>query len=237
MGHRGVRVDRGLAWPPENTLAAIEEAKRLGADAVEIDVRPCASGEIVVFHDPDLKRMTGDIRQVAELSLRELRGLQAGGGARTEPIPTLVEVLQRCRELGLGLNVEIKHDVPGRVATARAVGRILAAWRGALDLIVSSFDPLVIAAHRALNPRVCHAQLLHESTYHDWGFRIARGYGADGVHSEWSITVPARVGWFVRERFVNSWTINDAAIARRAFELGVSAVITDVPGEMRAAFE
>lgn len=190
----------------------------------------------MVFHDPDLERMTGAGRQVAEVPFRELRGLKVGRDVKTAPIPTLIEVLELTRSLGLGLNVEIKHDVPSRVRTARAVGRILAGWERTLDLVVSSFDPLVIAAHRAMNPRLCHAQLLHESTYHDWGLRIARGYGADGVHTEWTLTVPARVGWFVRERFVNSWTINDALTARRAFEVGVNAVITDVPREIRAAF-
>lgn len=191
----------------------------------------------MVFHDPDLERMTGDLRPVAEVSFAELRRLKVGRDGPKELIPTLLEVLELTRGLGLGLNVEIKHDVPSRVRTARAVGRILADWKRGPDLVVSSFDPLVIAAHRTINPRLCHAQLLHESTYHDWGLRIARGYGADGIHTEWTLTVPTRVGWFVRERFVNSWTINDAKTARRAFQVGVSAVITDVPGEMRAAFD
>ena len=54
MGHRGVR---GAA--PENTMAAFEEASRQGADAIELDVLVCRSGEAVVIHDPTLTRLTG----------------------------------------------------------------------------------------------------------------------------------------------------------------------------------
>src|SRR5690349_15319842 len=80
VGHRGVR---GPA--PENTAASIREAKRQGADAVEIDVRPCASGEVVVFHDPDLSRIAKDPRSVARVGYDELSAIDAGAGER---IPT-----------------------------------------------------------------------------------------------------------------------------------------------------
>lgn len=226
VGHRGVRGTR-----PENTLAAIREAKRQGADAVEIDVRPCASGEVVVFHDVDLARIGGRPEAIADMSFAELRRVDAGEG---EQIPLLEEVLETALAAGMGVNVEIKHDTPDRVVTARAVARVLGRWDKRIDLVVSSFEPAVLALHRALVSRVPHALLVHESTYHDWALRVARA--ADGVHLEKSLAVPARVRPFVEKSFVNVWTINDPVEARRVFAMGVGAVITDEPERIASAF-
>src|SRR5262252_7903099 len=55
VGHRG---GRGEGWPQENTLAAFERARREGARAIELDVRTCAGGNAVVFHDVTLSRAT-----------------------------------------------------------------------------------------------------------------------------------------------------------------------------------
>lgn len=54
IGHRGAG-----ALEPENTLRSIEAALRCDVEMVEIDVRPCADGTLVLMHDDDLRRMTG----------------------------------------------------------------------------------------------------------------------------------------------------------------------------------
>ena len=71
MAHRGAR---GLA--PENTLAAFATAIEVGADAIELDVQPCATGEIVVIHDGVLDRTTNGTGEVAAMTLEELRQLE-----------------------------------------------------------------------------------------------------------------------------------------------------------------
>lgn len=232
VGHRGVR---GAA--PENTLCAIRVAAAEGADAIEIDVRPCASGEIVVFHDPELARLTGDPRTVGEVSLRELSTLRIEG----EPIPTLEQVFALAAELRLGVNVEIKHDVPpglrARQAFVGAVAALTRRARGALEIVISSFDPVLLASHKLRLPTLCHAQLVHESTYHDWALFVAGAPQADGVHVERSLFVPARVAVFTQSAFANAWTVNDPEEARRLSRLGASALITDSPRAILQAFE
>ena len=216
----------------ENTLSSIEEGHRQGADAVEIDVRPCASGEIVVVHDPDMLRVAGCPAQVHELSLTELRSLELGGGAT---VPTLEEVLRRARQLRLGVNIELKHDVPSRWATARGVARVVADFSD-VELLISSFDPRVLALHRLLQPRLCHAQLIHRSDYHDWAFRIARSRLFDGVNLEDCLVHRQHLAWFERRGFVNAWTVNDAELAKQLFAAGVGAIISDRPQELLQAF-
>jgi glycerophosphoryl diester phosphodiesterase len=227
VGHRG---SRGVF--AENTLCSIEEGHRQGADAVEIDVRPCGSGEIVVVHDPDMLRVSGCSAPVHELSLTELRRLDLGGGAT---VPTLEEVLRRARQLRLGVNIELKHDVPSRWALARGVASEVADFRD-VELLISSFDPRVLALHRLLQPRLCHAQLIHRSDYHDWAFRIARTRVFDGVNLEDCLVHRQHLAWFERRGFVNAWTVNDATLAKQLFSAGVGAIITDVPQQILQAF-
>ena len=69
IGHRGC-----AAQYPENTVGAIERAAP-HVDAVEIDVRRCGSGEVVVVHDADLGRLTGASGSVADADYDELRDL------------------------------------------------------------------------------------------------------------------------------------------------------------------
>src|SRR6187431_1614466 len=87
FGHRGVRGEA-----PENTMAAFDLAATSGADGVELDVRLCRSGELVVCHDADLGRLTRgrDTRRLADLDRAELQRVDVGGG---QSIPLLADVL------------------------------------------------------------------------------------------------------------------------------------------------
>ena len=227
IGHRGTR---GVF--PENTLLAIEEAHRQGADAVEVDVRLARTGQVVVAHDPDLKRIAERPELVEDLSWHELAAIDLGEGAR---IPRLDDVVTRCRELDLGLNVEIKHDVRDRWQTVRAVAAILSRAR-TLDLVVSSVHPATLVMHRALVPRLCHAQIVQRSNYTHWALRVARALRFDGVHFEHVLVEPTRVRPFRRGAYFSAWTVNDPAVARSMFELGTEALITDKPAEMLRSF-
>ena len=75
---------------PENTIAGIRAALRLGADAIEIDVQASADGVPILMHDLTVNRTTGGSGAIAQLTLQQLRALDAGGG---EPVPTLLDVL------------------------------------------------------------------------------------------------------------------------------------------------
>src|SRR5512138_2530443 len=90
LGHRGASADA-----PENTLAAFRLALEQGADGVELDVRRCRTGEVVVVHDADTSRVAGAPLRVGDASLSELRALDVGGPAgarfRGERIPRLEE--------------------------------------------------------------------------------------------------------------------------------------------------
>lgn len=235
VGHRGARGDA-----PENTLGAFEHAVALGATAVELDVRACASGELVVLHDPTLERVTAgrDARRAADLPWAELRRVRLAGGER---VPLLREVLEAMRRRGVGVNVEMKHDVPDRAAVVRATAKELGAHDPAHPIVVSSFDPRMLFALAREAPAVPRALLVHPSSYRAAMLALAQltarpslaSIGVDAVHLERTITTAARVRALRRSGlWMSVWTVNDRAEAERFVELGVDSVITDTPGDL-----
>jgi len=115
IGHRGAR-----AVAPENTLASIRAAKSLGCSWVEVDVMLTKDKVPVIHHDNTLNRCTNGEGNLWDYTVAELGQLDAGshydeasGFPATlypgERIPTLTGLLQCCRDLELGLNLEVKH--------------------------------------------------------------------------------------------------------------------------------
>jgi glycerophosphoryl diester phosphodiesterase len=235
VGHRG---GRGEGWPPENTLAAFERARAQGARAIELDVRTCAGGEVVVFHDDTLARMTQatgrpDGRSIRDVPAAELARIDLGGGAR---IPSLREVLSWARAADVGVNVELKHEVPDRRALAR--GTVADVRASGADVRLSSFDPLLLAFAAARAPHLARALLTHEDQrrWADVLQEAMRRPIVAALHVERTQADPSALARYRRRGLrVGVWTVNDPAEARELVRLGASAIITDQPGEMLAA--
>ncbi len=232
VGHRG---GRGQGWPPENTLASFEQARRQGARAIELDVRTCAGGGVVVFHDETLARMThdGDRRRVAEVTAADLLAIDLGGGAT---VPALSEVLAWAKRHGVGVNVELKHDVPRRTVLAHATAEIVRAV-GA-EVLFSSFDPRLLALVAVRAPEVPRALLTH-GDQERWAGVLQETVRPPVVQLLHVERTQASAGAF--ERYarrglrVGVWTVNDPDEARQLVKWGAASIITDRPGEMLAA--
>ncbi len=124
IGHRGA-----AALEPENTLRGFKKAIELGLDYVELDVRRCKSGELVVIHDETVDRTTNGKGLVKGMALQQLQKLDAGKG---ESIPTLKEAMDLC-EGKVGMILELK-DAGIEADVMELVGNN---WNG--SLIISSF--------------------------------------------------------------------------------------------------
>ena len=123
LGHRGASRDA-----PENTLAAFELALAQGADGVELDARLCGSGEVVVFHDQRLERLTGATGKVADTPWSALKALEVRAGppgSAPGRIPLLAEVLAGLPRTAL-INVELKsEDWRGSAVADAATSKII----------------------------------------------------------------------------------------------------------------
>jgi glycerophosphoryl diester phosphodiesterase len=147
MAHRG-----NSAYAPENTLAAFEQALDLGADGCECDVHATADGEIVVMHDRTVDRTTDGSGAIGEMTLAEMRALDAGSwkGAEFagEKVPLLAEVVETHVGRGM-LYVEIKDYECTERAIAVIDGCNAQEWA---SLCSFSYDVCVEA--RKLRPKL-----------------------------------------------------------------------------------
>jgi len=150
VAHRGLS-----AGFPENTLAAFRNAIDGGVDAIELDNRRTADGEIVVLHDETVDRTTDGRGRLSDVTLQELRALDAGRHAGDrfagERVPTYQEVLQLTQESGVGLLLDIKESdrasherIVSLTSSHGATGRVIVGARSVADL----------RAFRALSPGI-----------------------------------------------------------------------------------
>jgi glycerophosphoryl diester phosphodiesterase len=107
IAHRGEHLHH-----PENTMPAFEEAVRLGADYIEVDVRTTADGKLVLSHDGNVDRCTNGKGDVAKMAYAEVRALDAGIKMAQEfagtKIPTFDEVLDYARGK-INIYVDVKQ--------------------------------------------------------------------------------------------------------------------------------
>lgn len=235
IGHRGAKLTS-----PENTLAGIRQAKREGADWVEFDVKLTADGRAVLIHDETVERTTDGRGAVRQMSLTELRKLDAGvrfgPSWRGEKIPTLVEALELMAELDMGFNLEVK-PCPGREAeTARvALADLAAHWSGDRPVpVISSFKPASLEAAREVAPHLPRGYLA-EALPPDWPARMAQ-LACTTVHPSWkSLTREQIATAKAAGQPVLVWTVNEPARARELVVWGADALITDCPAVIAAA--
>lgn len=112
---------------PENTMPAFVSAIEFGCDMIETDIHMTAGGELIIFHDRNAKRITGVDRAVDQMTLAEIRALDAGAlfdeKFRGTHIPTVAEFMELIRDRDILVNWEFK-DYPHQVGDAHAFGAV-----------------------------------------------------------------------------------------------------------------
>lgn len=220
IGHRGAPAEA-----PENTLTSFDAAIDAGADGIETDLRLTADGVIVLSHD-DLLAHGGRVSEMTAAALRE-----AGD------IPTLDAFLARYAGR-TRLFLECKGIFePGRFASAEPVARALvAALDGVPDVVVSSFDPLAVAAVRAAVPDVPVGLGCAEMFAPHAIIDAAAGAGYEQVHPAGSVVDRNVAVHAVRSAIeLVVWTVNDPERAAELAGYGVAGVFSDDPRRLRAA--
>jgi glycerophosphoryl diester phosphodiesterase len=211
----------------ENTVDAFAEARRRGADGVELDVRLTADGALAVHHDAEVP----GVGPVSELVVAGLPG----------HVPLLDDALAVCE--GMVVNVEIKNAPsdagydPGQAIaalTARAIGD--AGWGD--RVIVSSFQPETLVAVGAADPSLAQGELWPPVVTGDPRVALDRAAeaGRRAVHPfVSSVTQELVDAAHERGLAVNVWTVNSPDEMLALVEMGVDALITDRLREALAA--
>lgn len=228
IGHRGA-----AAVAPENTLASFRAAAALGVRWVEMDVSLLADGSPVIFHDEELERCSNGRGQLADVDLAYIRQLDAGCWFAPqfsgEKILTLSEALQEIQRLGMGLNLEIKHDGPGLERLVATVLTTLAhEWRDSEKLLLSSFNhqALRLCQHQA--PHLRRGQL-YESVPANWQQELQE-IEAYSLHCDYQ-ALDAMLALSIKAAGYRllCYTVNDPQAVARHWAWGMDAIFTDDP--------
>ena len=144
---------------PGNTLAAFRGALGAGADVIELDVTYTLDGVVVVSHDLTVDRHTDGHGHIPEMTLAEIRtldaGVRKGPQFAGERIPTLEETLAWAENAPMRLCIEVKGDTPERYLRAGRLTVELLQRRSFLqNVTLTSFSPVCIQAMKALEPRL-----------------------------------------------------------------------------------
>jgi len=225
IGHRGAR-----GYIAENTLESIQKALDLNVDGIEIDVFRCASGEIVVFHDKKLKRLTGHNGFIEQTTFEELKNILVAGRYR---IPTLQQVLEKIGGKIL-LNVELKGENTAIPTAAILKQYLIDSQSDIKKLIVSSKNWKELTLFKNQNTNIPIGVLSHYNIFLEKGvdaiIEKGRELSALAIHPKFSILNKKAIDRMHSAGFlVYSWTINSPKDIQKAIKLGVDGIITDFP--------
>jgi glycerophosphoryl diester phosphodiesterase len=234
VAHRGFS-----AFAPENTLVAIREAIKAGATGCEFDVYCCHDGTVVLMHDKTVDRTTDGTGLVTELSLRQLRQLDAGSWKDVryagEKIPTLTEALKLLKGTDCQPVIEIKMEGISK----RVVDDIRA-----LDMVeqvaVIAFSETVVREIRELEPHLTCAWLCSKTLegtaaqQADWLQARARECSAELLDLNFNMLSGELVAELKRRGLgVWTWTVNEAVVMQAIQQWGVDSITTDRPDLLR----
>ncbi|MFG2877910.1 glycerophosphodiester phosphodiesterase [Streptomyces sp. NPDC048337] len=258
LGGPVVYAHRGAsAYAPENTLAAIDLAMRLGIDWVENDVQRTKDGELVVIHDDTLARTT-DVEQVfpnrrpwrvRDFTAAEIARLDAGSwfgeefaGAR---VPTLRQYMNRVQRNQQRLLLEVKKPelYPGiEEQTLNLLDELgwLDARHVSERLVVQSFSADSVRIVHGLRPDLVTAFLGTPTVadlpkYAQFTDRINPWHTT--ISTEWVAAVHDLQGAHGRAMEVDTWIVDDAATARKVQSMGVDGIITNAPDVVQEAVD
>jgi glycerophosphoryl diester phosphodiesterase len=221
IGHRGA-----AGYEPENTIRSFRKAIAFGVDGIELDVRFCKSGELVVIHDDRVDATTDGTGFVREKTLEELKKLNAGKG---EKIPTLSEALSAVDKMA-AVNIEIKEE-----GTAKPLAQMIRQyifkkqWTPEMFAIISAI-PNELRAFKELMPEVRTGIIGNPSPELLQSGREAQTNSIDANFATVTEEFVGKVHGQQMESIV--WTVNREEDIARMKSYGVDGIVSDYPDKL-----
>jgi glycerophosphoryl diester phosphodiesterase len=229
FAHRGAS-----AHAPENTLAAFQLAIAQGADAIELDAKLSADGEVIVIHDPTVDRTTNGHGRVSQMKLADLRALDAGRFFSEtfcgEKIPLLSEVFEAVGEKTL-INIELTNYSTPRDSLTEQVCALVKKHALEQNVIFSSFFASNLKKAARLLPDVPRGLLALDGWKGAWARSFGFSFGDyAALHPYVTDVNPQQVQRVHRlKRRIHVWTVNDPADMIHLRDWGADGIFTDDP--------
>ena len=223
IGHRGA-----MGHETENTLASVQKALDLEVDMIEIDVFKIYSGEIAVFHDERVDRLTNGGGRIDEYNIVDLKQLILDGNHK---IPLLQDVLKLV-DNRTNLNIELKAaNMSDRVNFIIEYYVEQKGWT--LDqFVISSFNWDELRSFREFNKDIAIA-VLSEGNPLD-ALDVAKELGAVAINPYYQTLTEEVVEKIHEEGFkVYTYTVNDPEDIERMKDFGVDGIFSDYPERVK----
>lgn len=197
VGHRGA-ISLGM----ENTIAGFKNAKKIGVDAIELDVQATKDGAFVVFHDDDLTRLAGVKARIRDLTFQQIAEIHL---LNNETVPLLYDVLEIIDGIPVVLDIKTDHNIP-------ALMEILAQFPK-MDLTIVTDLPWIIPECKTARPDTPAFVQRHFSPF---GLvKYVQKYGADGLNLNYYWLNPFTYRAALKHGMqIQAYTINNVLVAR-----------------------
>lgn len=227
---------------PENTISAFKAAREAGIPGIELDVHRCATGELVVIHDHELRRLSGTDGIVEQESFESLRKLDVGSWFSEpfagERIPHMEEVFDTLGD-SVYYDIEIKNreDEPGPLE--RELVDLIRARNLEERCLVSSFNPYTIRLVKAIAPQLTTA-IIYSS---DRAVPFPLRHGEGRFIARCNVLKPSMKKMKPWPLFINqmvmgypviTWTVDSPEMASRILKLNVTGIISNDPAPILA---
>lgn len=202
-------------------MAAYKAAIDDGADGFECDVRLTKDHQLVLWHDPNMKRVAGNPAQIADSTLAQIKQIYPN-------VITLEELLVLARDHKKELAIETKHPVPTGSAVEKRVMKLLSQEKPEADIHIMSFSWLALENIRRINPNQSTVALLGSRFW-----RMKKRFTSAGTIAP-SIKLlrnNPEIAEDSRNLFV--WTADSANEVRFCADKGVDVLITNTPSYAR----
>ncbi len=239
MPKNGICAHRGAnETHPENTLAAFREAIQMGAQMIELDVQMTKDNELVIMHDETVNRTTNGRGRVSDLTLAEIKELDAGKWKsrkfKGEKVPTLKEAL-KIMPVNIWLNIHLKGNEELGAATAKAVIQADRVHQG-----VIACEEEAAKGVRKISPHIMICNMERLSSRADYvNSTIEKGFpflqiksSRDGLHLPEDVNKLKEHG--VRVNYFHAEEVGQVKIL---LEAGVDFILTDHLQKMLKAYD
>ena len=229
FAHRGA-----CAHAPENTIASFELALAQQADAIELDVKLSSDGYVIVHHDDTVDRTTDGTGRIKNLTLAELKKLDAGSffaeQYKGEKIPTLEDVFEAVGKRTF-INVELTNYKTRGDHLVETVCMLVKKHNMQKRVIFSSFFASNLSKARSYLPDVPRGLLALGGFLGSWARSFGFTFGKyAALHPYLKDTTKQEVSRVHRlNRRIHVWTVNKEEDMRRLFNWGVDGIFTDDP--------
>jgi glycerophosphoryl diester phosphodiesterase len=231
LGHRGA-----MGHAPENTMVSFAKGLELGSDMLELDIHLSRDGELMVMHDGDVARTTDGKGHIKDMTVAEIKKLDAGikfnERFRGERVPKLVELIEWAKTR-IPLVIEIKGDPLPAAGIEEKLIQMVRDYKMLDQVMAISFHHASVKRVKELEPKLTTGILYTGQLVDTVG--AAKAALADSVRPAWSYWTRELVEQVHAAGLgASSWTVNDESLMEYLAPMGLDSIGSNYPDRLRA---